>query len=265
MHVQFLSDGSDFRSRSGGGYLAKHRRSSGLFWWTIIITLLLGLAVFCWFFSIMVFRYPEKPFNYKLLSKLKTLEPVKQFTPLTVPHGKFLGAKDLYSTYFYFNAEKLRYTNDTLKRNYILNYTSDSPTYVKGTFAAVRCRPLDKDNLFGPGWVVRAKSVEMEDLQVDLMLPGNSTQPPYKDGEAFTLDNKTTFGTIVHLERVGTDGICASVVPIIYGDYAVGGDQRMDLAPPAKLNVETQWPQPTTADRRDDESVATSKKVAKGS
>src|SRR4051812_11614293 len=111
MHAQFLSDGSDFRSRGGGGNLAKGRRDEGLFWWTILITLLIGVATCCWFFSIMVFRYPEKPFNYRLLTKLEKLEPLARFDPLAansstapgagvpvvkrLPNGTFNNARDL--------------------------------------------------------------------------------------------------------------------------------------------------------------------------
>ena len=243
MQVQFLHDGSDFRSRTGGGYLAKERKSGGLFWWTILITLLLGVAVFCWFFSIMVFRYPEKPFNYRLLTKLKKLDPCKPFTPMTVPHGSFLGAKDLLSAYYYFNPEKLRFTNDALKRSYILNYNNDSPVYVKGTFSVLGCRQLNAGDVFGQGWVVKAKSVDMEDVQVELLLPGGqSDKMPYKEGEAFTMDNKATFGTVLHIERTANDGICATIVPIVYGNYAVGSGQRMALTPPEKINVESHWP-----------------------
>src|SRR3954468_10816976 len=82
MRAQFLNDGSDFRARGGGGHLAKDRRDNGLFWWTILITLLIGVATFCWFFSIMVFKYPEKPFNYRLLTKLEKLERIARFDPL---------------------------------------------------------------------------------------------------------------------------------------------------------------------------------------
>jgi len=242
MHVQFLSDGSDFRSRSGGGYLAKHRRSGGMFWWTILITLLLGLAVFCWFFSIMVFKYPEKPFNYRLLAKLHKLDPVRTFSPISVPHGKFLNAKDLLSAYYYFNAEKLRFTNDSLKRNFILNYANENPVYVKGTFTVVQSRKLAAGDVFGEGWVVRAKSVDMEDVQVELLLPGKTTVSPYKEGEAFVMDNKSTFGSVLHIERTTGDGICATLVPIVYGKYAVGSDHRISLTPPEQINVEAHFP-----------------------
>src|SRR6187401_3251752 len=124
MRAQFLSDGSDFRARGGGGHFAKDRRGNGLFWWTILITLLIGVATFCWFFSIMVFKYPEKPFNYRLLTKLEKLEPIAKFDPLAgaskssdqirilrLPNGTFHNARDLLNKYYNYNASQLRLIN----------------------------------------------------------------------------------------------------------------------------------------------------------
>src|SRR4051794_27823271 len=153
MHAQFLSDSSDYRSGSGGSGSAKNRRDEGLFWWTILITLLIGVATCCWFFSIMVFKYPEKPFNYHLLTKLEKLEPIAKFDPLAansiaggavaanttpikrLPNGTFNNARDLLNKYYNYNPDQLRLTNSVLKRSYILNYGEESPVYVKGTYA----------------------------------------------------------------------------------------------------------------------------------
>src|SRR5215207_4653870 len=135
MKSQFLNtSGYDYRSRSGGGSTAKGRKDEGLFWWTILITLLLALATFCWFFSIMVFKYPEKPFNYRLLTKLEKLEPIARFDPLAagsssaavikrLPNGSFHNARDLLNKYYNYNPDQLRLTNSLLKRSYILNYS----------------------------------------------------------------------------------------------------------------------------------------------
>lgn len=243
MQGYFLSDGSDFRSRSGGGYLAKHKKGTGLFLWTILITALMGLAIFCWCFSIFVFRYPEKPYNYALLAKLKKLDPIAAFTPQKVPHGKFYGAKDLLAHYYYFNSEQLHLTNEVLKRSYIRSYVEDAPVYAKGTYTVIQSRRLGKDDVFSQGWVVRARSVDMEDVQVELLLPGDKiSEAPFKDGEAFTLDNKTTFATVLHIERTSNDGVCATIVPIVYGDYPVGDDKHIALLPPEIINVKSVWP-----------------------
>src|ERR1700710_597403 len=110
MRAQFLSDGSDYRPRSGGGNFSRKQGGSGMFWWTIIITLLLGVATFSWIFSMVVFKYPEKPFNYRLLGKLKKLEPLTAFHPLHVPNGTQIVAKDLLQ-FSSLNTEQLRVKN----------------------------------------------------------------------------------------------------------------------------------------------------------
>ena len=178
----------------------------GLFWWTILITLLMGVATFCWFFSIMVFKYPEKSFNYRLLTKLEKLERIARFDPLAantasvapgsdvvpvkrLPNGTFNNARDLLNKYYNYNPDQLRLTNSVLKRSYILNYSDESPVYVKGTYAVTYVRPLTATDLVKNGWVVRAHSVDLEDVEIELMLPGKPADPkapPYHPGESFT-------------------------------------------------------------------------------
>lgn len=245
MNVQFLSASSDQRARSGGGkHTAKKRRDEGLFWWTILITLLMGLATFCWFFSIMVFRYPEKPFNYKLLTRLEKLEQIKPFDPLDVPSGIFHGARELLAKYYNYNSEQLALLNDLLKRSYIMNYENEGPVYVRGTFNVVNARKLTEADLIDTGWVVRARSSEIEDVEIELLLPGvEGADMPYVQGDSFNLDNKTTFGSVVHVSRnKETDGLCASVIPISYGNFKAGEQKVLSLRPPKVLNMESQWP-----------------------
>lgn len=245
MRAQFLNDGSDFRSRYSGGQFARHRRNEGMFWWTIFITLMLGVATFCWIFSIMVFRYPEKPFNYDLLTRLKKLDPLVKFDPLSVPHGEFRSAKDLLK-FTELNAEQLRVKNGLLKRAYILNYREENPEYLKGTYVVLQSRALAASDVVASGWVVRARSVDIEDVEVEMLLPGaDPAKPPYVEGQTFTLDNKATFAAVVHLDRrtgKSADGISATVVPIVYGEHLVSKEEKIALRAPGSLNMRARWP-----------------------
>lgn len=244
MRAQFLNDPSDFRPR-GGGQFARERRSNGMFWWTIVITMLLGVATFCWIFSIMVFKYPEKPFNYDLLAKLKKLEPLTEFDPLYVPHGEFRTAKELLK-YSDLNSEQLRVKNALLKRAFILNYKDESPEYLKGTFTVLQSRRLTPADVMPQGWVARARSVDIEDVEVEIILPGaNSESAPYEEGQIVSLDNKSTFAAVVNLDRntgKGSDGICATVVPIVYGEHVMSGESTIALEAPPRLNMKSHWP-----------------------
>lgn len=245
MNPRFLNDGSDFRPRGSGGTFAKPNRDNGLFWWTILITLLMGLATFCWFFSIMVFRYPEKPFHYDLLTRLKRLEPLTKFDALKIPGGSFYGARELLSRYYNYNQEQLDMANDLLKRSYIMNYGSQAPVYVKGSYKVTVTRPLQTGDVISSGWVVRARSTELEDVEVEVLLPGADVKKsPYAVGDTISLDNKIHICCVINVERnQASDGICATVVPITYTGFTAGEQkQPIAMTPPERLNMEARWP-----------------------
>ena len=240
MRVQFLNEGTEFRSYGGSG-MAKSRQSTGLFWWTLLITLLVGLAIISWFFCIFVFSRPENPFSYKVLAKVKKLEPLRKYTPLTVPQGKFQSPRDLLGEYFALDDEHLAVANDVLKRSYICNYKSPlAPTYVKGAFVVTAQRKLADSDVFTAGWVVRARAEGFEDVEIELILPeaaGDTT--PYKEGDTFTLDQKNTFASAIHVQKMGEDRVCVTVVPLAYQGL---GAENVQMNAPAKLNLEARWP-----------------------
>ena len=49
-----------------------------LFVWTVFILLLIGLAFACWLGSFYIFGHPEQARNYRILQKVKKIEPPKQ-------------------------------------------------------------------------------------------------------------------------------------------------------------------------------------------
>ena len=155
MQIQFLNDGTEYRSH-GGSSFSKTQQSSGLFWWTILITLLMGAAIFCWFFSIVLFSHPEKPLHYRLLAKVKKLEPLRKFSPLSVPQGKFLTAREVLGEYFNDSPDHLAVGDDQLKRAYIKNYKEQAPKYVKDGFTVIAGCELKDTDVFTKGWGVRA-------------------------------------------------------------------------------------------------------------
>ena len=242
MRVQFLSDGSEFRSY-GGGNFSKTKGDGGIYWWTIFITLLMILATACWLGPIVAFAYPEKPFSYKLLTKLQKLEPIRKFSPLSVPHGKFLEPDALLSTYFYHSPKELRDANDELKRNYIKNFKDHDPAYVSGTFTVMESRPLTSADVFTSGWVVVARSSKIEDVDVELVLPGlKTTETPFAAGSSLVLDLKTTFTNVIHVEKIKPDRLLVTLVPIVYEDFATKAGGGLAMSSPEKLNMEAAWP-----------------------
>ncbi len=242
MRYQFLNDGSEFRSY-GGGALSKNRGNGGLFWWTIFIFLLLALATVSWFFCIMVFSYPEKPFNYRLLTRLNKLDPIKKYAVDKVPRGQFVTSTKLLEDYSYFTSDRLRVSNDTFKRDYVRNFKEHQPVYVKGNFVVQTSRPLTPKDVFTDGWIVVARSVEMEDVMVELILPGLVVADvPYHPGDTLTLDNKKTFAAAVHLQKQEGDRMLATLVSLTYDSVAMPDGSIAKTEAPKALNLDGTWP-----------------------
>jgi hypothetical protein len=242
MHVRFLSDGSEYRSY-GGGSVSKKKDGGGIFWWTILITLLMGAATFCWFFSIMVFSHPEKPFNYKMLAKFKKLETLRPFTVYTVPHGKVFSARDVLSEFSAYSQDQMAVRNDVLKRAYIRNYKQEQPTYFKGSFNVLSARPLIAADVMTQGWIVRARSTEIEDVDVEILMPGlTADAPPYQVGETINLDQKKTCATALHVQKLEADRVCVTVVPLAYQGLTAKSGTTIQLTPPEALNMDAYWP-----------------------
>lgn len=241
MRIQFLHDGSELRSY-GGGSFAKNRGNGGLFWWTIFIFLLIALATATWFFCIMVFNYPEKPFSYRFLSKINKIEPLKSYDLNSVPKSKFLSPTKLLEEYS-FSPERMRVINDQLKRDYIRNFKDHAPVYVRGTFTTVSTRKLTENDVFTKGWVVVAKATELEDVAVELVLPGLDREDvPYRAGDEITLDAKKGCVAAIHLQKQEGDRMQVTVVPLLYQGITSFEGANVALKAPAKLNMDAAWP-----------------------
>lgn len=241
MHVRFLSDGSEYRSY-GGGSLSQKKEGGGIFWWSILITLLMGIATFCWFFSIMIFSQPEKPFHYKMLAKFNKLTPLRPYTIYTAPPGKSFAARDLLSEFYPYNLDQLNVRNDLFKRSYLKNYLHEQPVYLLGSFRVLNVRRLSDSDVFTNGWVVRGRSSDLEDVDVELVMPGLSKDTaPFATGDNFNLQ-KRSYASTLHVQRMDEDRICVTVVPLAYQAAAKAGDEVLTLTPPALLNMEAYWP-----------------------
>ena len=93
--------------------------NGGLFWWTIGLIILSGVAIFSWVFCLYVFSYPDKPFNYDLLTRLEKLEPPMDFKIMEVPSGPQLTAKEIYREYYQMEPDLQRVKNGDLLRAYL--------------------------------------------------------------------------------------------------------------------------------------------------
>jgi hypothetical protein len=242
MHVRFLSDGSEYRSYGGSGFSKKKESNGSIFWWAILITLLMGAATFCWFFSIMVFAHPEKPFNYKVLAKFNKLEPLRPWSTFSVPNGKKVGARELLSEFYSYSREQLAVKNDMLKRSYIRNYKHEHPLYVTGGYQVVGVRQLGAEDVITSGWVVRVRSAEIEDVDLEILLPGTQgEQEPFNVGDKLVVESSRPQLSVLHVQRLDGERICVTTVPLAYSPFTAGATD-LKMAPPDRLNMDAFWP-----------------------
>lgn len=246
LHIEFLNT-----SRRSEGFgedrFQKRKKDSGLFWWSVFITILLGMATFSWFFSIYIFAHPEKPLNYRILTHLEKIEPPTSFSALTVPTGKFFDAKGIYTKYYGFGDSHLEVGNSLLKRRYLKNYKEEAPIYVKGVFRISEVRQLTAEDVFPSGYIVRATSREYPTVSIEYIFPCTAestaeTPAPFTVGDDLSLDRTSTFASLLNAAKLHDDSFCFSLVPLVYGTYQVAGSGTLSLSPPKTLNMSGHWP-----------------------
>lgn len=264
-NVEFMSAGRSAHSRGA----TQKPAEAGLFWWTIIITLLLGAAIASWFFSIYIFAYPEKPFNYKLLSRLHKLEPLKKFERNEVPSGKIYGPKGAFQEFDRLTDKQLLDKSNILRRSYVTNYRSieDRPVYLKGDFKIYQVRPLIATDVFTSGLVVRAQSIEevesapleYPNTLIEFVFP--TTGPAlaaFSVGDILTIDQRSVvakssdkkgdgrrfYASALNIARLPQNKLLFTLVPLLYPNCEINGDQdaNIAMAVPAKLNMDGRWP-----------------------
>ena len=263
-NVEFMNGGRSSYSRP----VAAKPKDTGLFWWTIIITLLLGAAIATWFFSIYIFAYPEKPFNYRFLGRLHKLADLTKFEVNSVPAGTFLGPKAAFQKFDSLTDGQLKAKSELFRRSYIVNYkdVDDKPIYLKGDFKIYQVRPLGETDVFTTGIVIRAQAIEKVDDKpleypntvLEFVFPTNGkAQPAFNVGDILTIDQKSVFtnpgapandarsyASVLNIQRLPDQKLLFTVVPLLYGTYFIDRekDLRLTLEPPAKLNMDGRWP-----------------------
>jgi len=243
-------------SWSRGAAATVERTEGGIFWWAVAITLLLGLATFSWFFSIMVFTHPEKPMNYAILERFNKLERLKGFTEKDVPGGKAFDQAELYQTFHSFSSDNLAQKNSDLRRAYLTNYKDDRPVYVKGRFRIVHARPLGATDVFTKGIVARAIAINEHDKEyrnvvIEYVIPTRSaSSAQFGTGDIIEIDTSSQrnkrrlHATLLNVQHQPDESLVFTVVPLVYGEHAVDAGKGTSIIaePPARLNLKATWP-----------------------
>ena len=252
LRVEFMNSGRGSWSRAA--HVVK-RADGGMFWWTVAITVLLGMATFSWIFSIYVFTHPEKPLSYRLLNRFHRLEKLEAFTVKNVPGGKVHDAKAIYQKFYAWNHEQLDTQNSLLRRNYITNYKEDKPLFLRGKFRVTHARPLTESDFFPHGMVARAVAVteggnEFRNVIVEYVIPTAGEAPPmeFRAGDTLELDTskqkRRLWSSVLNVQRLDEDVLVFTVVPLLYGEHSVDAARKQIItaSPPELLNLKAGLP-----------------------
>jgi hypothetical protein len=245
IEMETLSDQSPFsrqsREQDEGRYV-----SGNLILWLAVLAVLVGLNFASWSFCMWVFGQPEHPMNYRLLTKLKRLDPIHGFTPVTAPRGKFLTVKDLYSQVYPFSDTELRAYNGILKRSYLKNYLElENVTFLSGEFTVISARAMAGEDVFPAGYVIRGRSTTFPDAIVDFALPTAKTPEKfeYAAGQVLKIDESTTCAALLHIERLEDGRMVFTAVPLVEREYLFGDSAKISVTPPPMIRIEPErWP-----------------------
>lgn len=247
--------GGDFDSSDGG----RPPREGGLFVWTIIILLLVAFAIACWIGSFYIFGHPEKPFSYRVLNKLKKLDPPKRFELTAAPRGEFLKASQIFDRYSRLTPRELEHANEALLRNYLRNYklTQDLVPYVVGTYNILDSYELTGGDFIGTGVVALAQAKESSRVLLEQVFSSDQKVVPALHRTLLTgldidLKRENELSAIIHVERLPDGRLKATAISILYPSYeSATASGTFTLDPPQAVNVDAGLPV-ITARRQED-------------
>ena len=223
---------------------------NGLFGWTILILVFIGIAIACWIGSFYVFGHPEKPFSHEVLTKLKKIEPPKRFELTQAPRGEFLRAQQIMERFGKMKPRQLERTNETLIRNYIRNYkpADGLVPYVLGTFNILDSFELTGSDYFPSGVAALAVSKDDPRLLIEQIFSSDKLVIPTLHRTLLTgldidLKRENELAAIIHIERLKDGRLKLTTVSIMYPSYeSVASDGTFTLEPPTVLNVRAGLP-----------------------
>ncbi len=223
---------------------AQPRGKDNLFLWTVFILLLIGVAFACWLGSFYIFGHPENPKAYRILKKLHKLEAPKRFEVTAAPRGDFSSAQKLYERYGSLTRLEMERENGELLRNYINNYrdTKKLVAYIRGRFNILDSYALKKGDFFETGVVALAQAAEYPKVLIEHVYPSAAETVPMLEnmlqtGLGMSIERTLDLSAIIHVERIPDGRLMFTVVPLLYGTYALKqGEGTFGLEPPEDLN-----------------------------
>ena len=226
------------------------RRKDHLFLWTVFLLLLVGFSMACWIGSYLIFSRPELPVSYKILRKIKKIDPPARFKVNAAPAGEFLTAEKLFDRFNAMSGPALRNLNRDLERAYLRNYPVGGglEPYVTGRFTIMDSYQLRPTDFAPSGVVVLAVSTDFPKLMIEQLYTSNPADAllikrNLQSGMDIELQRTYELTAVLHVTKLPDGHMQLTVVPINYGPYRfTGTNGGFELQPPPELNVAAGWP-----------------------
>ena len=226
------------------------RRRVNYFGWTLTILLLVGVALGAWLSTFYIFGQPERPQSYKILKKLRKIDPTKRFELTAAPSGEFLDSKKIFDRYNAMGSAELVVKNAELIRNYIHNYqaTRGLVPYIVGRYTIMHTRELGPGDIVTSGMVALTTAVDNGQLVMEHVYPSDLQDIPLMKetlapGLEVKLERTHDISAIIHAEKLVDGRVLITAMPLLYGNYTVTkGKGSFSLQPPMDLNLVAGWP-----------------------
>jgi hypothetical protein len=202
------------------------RRGVGFFWWSVLLLLLTGACFASWLGSFYVISHPEVPKCYKLLKKLKRIEPPKRFAVTEAPKGEFMTPAKLLERFGKMGPAELAKENSELLRAFIMNYREAKrhTVYVTGKFDVVEACQLGPMDFFPTGVALIGQSMEFPQLVLEALFTAPSKTVPaikaaFPIGLDVVLHRSRDLFALLHVERLADGRMQFTTIPLPYGGW----------------------------------------------
>lgn len=227
------------------------KRAPAYYWWTLANVLALCLAVLSWLMCLHVFKHPEIPRNYEILRKLGRTVPPLPLSEMEAPPGEAADPRALYRRYAGLPEEDLALFNAALMRNYLFNLKEPKLIqYAEGNYRVQEVRKLGPDDLFHPGFAVRARAMVAPDefsepapwpVMLEYLFPTDDPAAAtwIAPGDLLSISKFPNCAMLLHVAKIegeDTPLVCLTVVPIAFGKFQAGSNRQFSLQAPSALN-----------------------------
>jgi hypothetical protein len=229
----------------------KKKRQPAYYWWALANVVALCLAVSSWLLCLQVFQHPEIPRYYDILRWLERVEPPKDLKAMDTPAGESADPRAFYRRYAGLSDDNLATFNAALMRNYLMNLKEPNLIqYAEGDYLVQEVRKLGPEDLFHPGFAVKAQAMIAPDeftqpapwpVVIEYLFPTDNAEAAgwIGAGDLLTVSKFPNCAMLLHAAKIAgedTPVLVLTVVPIAFGEFEVGKDRKFTLKAPTELN-----------------------------